>query len=110
MRIRLIALVVCLLALWPVANATQTPPAPAPAGIASVVANVFNAWDGPAAAVAVVKDGQIVLSKGFGGATDDLTSFYTASVTKTFTVAALGMLADEGKLRIDDPVVKYLPE
>ena len=110
MRIRLIALVVCLIAALPVATGTQAPAAPTPAGIASVVTNVFNAWDVPAAAVAVVKDGQIVLSKGFGGATDDLTSFYTASVTKTFTVAALGMLADEGKLRIDDPVVKYLPE
>ncbi len=110
MRIRPIALVVCLLAVWPVATATQAPAAPTSVGIGSVVATVFNAWDVPAAAVAVVKDGQIVLSKGYGGATDDLTSFYTASVTKTFTVAALGMLADEGKLRIADPVVKYLPE
>lgn len=110
MKLRLIAPVVCLIAVWPVTTATQAPAAPTPAGIASVVTSVFNAWDVPAAAVAVVKDGQIVLSKGFGGATDDLTSFYTASVTKTFTVAALGMLADEGKLRIDDPVVKYLPE
>lgn len=109
MRIRPIALVVCLLAAWPVATATQTPPAPTPAVISTIVANVFNAWDVPSASVAVVKDGQVVLSTGYGGATDS-TMFYTASVTKTFTVAALGMLADEGKLRIDDPVTKYLPE
>jgi CubicO group peptidase (beta-lactamase class C family) len=107
MKIRLIAPVVCLVAAWPVPTATQTFNS---YDIASIAAGVFNAWDVPAAAVAVVKDGQIVLSKGYGGATDDMTSFYTASVTKTFTVAALGMLADEGKLRIDDPVVKYLPE
>src|SRR5690349_10854922 len=99
MRVGLLAPVVCLIAALPVLTSTQAPVAPAPASIASAVANVFNAWDVPAAAVAVVKDGQIVLSKGYGGATDDLTSFYTASVTKTFTVAALGMLADEGKLR-----------
>lgn len=114
MKCRLVAPVVCLLAVWPVVTATQAPnlarSESRASDIASLVGNVFNAWDVPAAAVAVVKDGQIVLSKGYGGATDDGTSFYTASVTKTFTVAALGMLADEGKLRIDDPVVKYLPE
>lgn len=109
MKIRPITLVVCLLAAWPVTTATQAPSAPTPAAISTVVANVFNAWDVPAASVAVVKDGQVVLSTGYGGATE-ATMFYTASVTKTFTVAALGMLADEGKLRIDDPVVKYLPE
>ncbi len=105
MRFRLVAPVVCLIAALNVVTATQTP-----TDIAPIVAGVFNAWDVPAAAVAVVKDGQVVLSRGYGGATDDLTAFYTASVTKTFTVAALGMLADEGKLRIDDSVVKYLPE
>ena len=83
MRTRLIAPVVCLIAAWPVVTATQTPAAPTPASVASALAGVFNAWDVPAAAVAVVKDGQIVLSKGYGGATDDMTSFYTASVTKT---------------------------
>jgi CubicO group peptidase (beta-lactamase class C family) len=110
MRTRLIALVVCLGVAWPVTSAMQAPVAPTSAAITSTVTGVFNAWDVPSAAVAVVKDGQVVLSQGYGGKTDDLTSFYTASVTKTFTVAALGMLADEGKLRIDDPVVKYLPD
>ena len=41
---------------------------------------------------------------------DEHTAFYIASATKAFTVTGLGILADEGKLRIDDPVVKDLPE
>ena len=36
--------------------------------------------------------------------------FWIASMTKTFTATALMMLVDEGKVRIDDPVEKYLPE
>lgn len=36
--------------------------------------------------------------------------FYIASMTKTFTAAGLMMLVDEGKLALDDPVEKYLPE
>jgi CubicO group peptidase (beta-lactamase class C family) len=47
---------------------------------------------------------------GESGRVDEHTLFYTASVTKAFTVTALGITADEGRLRIDDPVVKYLPE
>lgn len=109
MSTRLIALGVCLCLAWPAGAASQSA-APSPAVIASTVAGIFKAWDVPSAAVTVVKDGEVVLATGFGEATSELTSFYTASVTKTFTVAALGMLAEEGKLRIDDPVVKYLPE
>lgn len=40
--------------------------------------------------------------------TDSL--FYIASMTKSFTAAAVMMLVDEGKLTLDDPVEKYLPE
>ena len=40
--------------------------------------------------------------------TDSL--FWLASMTKSFTASALMMLADEGKLNVDDPVEKYLPE
>jgi CubicO group peptidase (beta-lactamase class C family) len=36
--------------------------------------------------------------------------FYIASMTKTFTAAGLMMLVDEGRVKLDDPVEKYLPE
>ncbi|MBE7557884.1 serine hydrolase [bacterium] len=74
-------------------------------------------WNVPGAAVVIVRDGQVVLSRGYGSrnlrkrlpVTPD-TVFPIASVTKAFTTMALGMLVDEGKLDWDKPVREYLPE
>jgi CubicO group peptidase (beta-lactamase class C family) len=41
---------------------------------------------------------------------DDATNFHWASVTKTFTSVAVMQLRDRGKLSLDDPIVKYVPE
>lgn len=41
---------------------------------------------------------------------DDKTTFHWASITKTFTAIAIMQLRDHGKLQVDDPVVKYIPE
>lgn len=88
-------------------------------------AQAFDAWVGKAAtdwgavglAVAVVKDGQLVFAKGYGvrelGRPDPVdanTLFAIGSTTKAITAAALAMLVDEGKVRWDDPVTKYLPD
>lgn len=73
-------------------------------------------YEVPGVAVAVVKDGEVVFLQGFGvreegqpGAVDADTIFQLASVSKTFTSAAVGVLVDEGKLGWDDPVLGYLP-
>jgi len=71
----------------------------------------------PGLAVAVVKDGELVYSKGVGLAnleygipiTPD-TVFEVASISKQFTAFSILLLADEGKLSIDDEITKYLPE
>ena len=70
----------------------------------------------PGMAVVIVKDGQIMLSKGYGvkntltnEPVDDHTLFAIASNTKAFTAAALAMLVDEGKLTWEDRVKDYLP-
>lgn len=74
-------------------------------------------WNVPGLAVAVVKDGKVVLAKGYGvreiGKTDPVaadTLFGAMSTTKAMTVAALAMLVDEGKLSWDDRVTKHLPD
>ncbi|MBD2722191.1 serine hydrolase domain-containing protein [Hymenobacter armeniacus] len=95
-------------------------PAAAPLDVAAVdaaVARALKAFDVPGMAVAVVKDGQIVLSKGYGvrslktkATVDANTLFGIGATTKAFTAAALGLLVDEGKLRWDDKVTKFLPE
>ncbi|HEX5313902.1 MAG TPA: serine hydrolase, partial [Gammaproteobacteria bacterium] len=73
-------------------------------------------WKVPGIAVAVVKDGQVVLARGYGrrelgkpGKVDAATLFGIASNSKAFTAAALGTLESAGKLGWDDPVIDYLP-
>ena len=73
-------------------------------------------WRVPGFAVAIVKDDKVVLAKGYGvrelgksEAVDKDTLFAIASNSKAFTSAALATLVDEGKLKWDDPVTKYIP-
>ena len=65
--------------------------------------HMLNAWQAPGMAIAVVKDNQVVFLSGFGqrrkgnlAAVDAHTRFAIASLTKTFTAAVVGMLAEEG--------------
>lgn len=71
----------------------------------------------PGAAIAVQRDGETIYSNGFGYADIEQhakvtpsTIFHVASVSKQFTAFAIGMLADQGKLSLDDDIRKYLPE
>ncbi len=73
-------------------------------------------FDVPGIAVAVVKDGEVVLERGWGvrelGKPEPVgpdTLFAIASNTKAFTATALNLLAEEGKLRMDDRVIEHLP-
>ena len=70
----------------------------------------------PGCAVVVIKDGELVLSEGFGSRDVDrglpvtsATLFAIGSATKTFTAALIGSLVDEGVLDLDAPVRTYLP-
>jgi CubicO group peptidase (beta-lactamase class C family) len=85
-------------------------------GFDEFAAQAMKDWRVPGAAIAVVKDGKVILSKGYGlrDVSKSLpvtpkTVFAIGSVTKSFTVASLGSLADEGKLDWDKPVREYLP-
>ena len=87
-----------------------------PAELDAWVAQVRERFEVPGIAVAVVKDGQVVLERGWGvreigkpAPVDEHTLFAIASNTKAFTAASLSMLADEGKLSLDDRVVDHLP-
>jgi len=80
------------------------------------VASVQKQFDVPGVAVAIVKDGQVVLERGYGvrelgkpATVDAHTMFAIASNTKAFTAAALNMLQDEGKLKTSDRVIDHLP-
>jgi len=69
----------------------------------------------PGAAVAVVQGGRIVKSAGYGVASLELsapvtpqTVFEIGSISKQFTANAILLLVEDGKLRLDDPVAKYV--
>lgn len=80
------------------------------------IENARKAWDVPGLAVTVVQDGKVIAAKGYGVRTlgrpelvDENTVFDTASLSKSFTAAAIASLVDEGKMSWDDPVRKHLP-
>jgi CubicO group peptidase (beta-lactamase class C family) len=66
---------------------------------------------------AVVRDGRILLDKGYGSANlewditnSPATKFRLGSVTKQFTAACILLLEERGKLSVDDPVKKHMPD
>jgi CubicO group peptidase (beta-lactamase class C family) len=85
---------------------------------AAVIARQMQRYEGrvPGAALLVLKDGQPVVSRGFGLANleDGIavtpqSNFRLASITKQFTAASILLLAEDGKLGLDDPVKRWLP-
>ncbi len=94
-------------------------PADTPAALQdfdAYVENVREQFDVPAIAVAIVKDGKVVLERGYGvkdletrEPVDEHTMFAIASNTKAFTATALQMLAEDGMLEMDDRVIEHLP-
>ena len=77
----------------------------------------WDKWDSPGAALAVIQDGSIVYKRGYGCAQLEYhipitpsTIFHVASVSKQFTAFSIAMLADQGKLSLDDDIHKTLPE
>jgi CubicO group peptidase (beta-lactamase class C family) len=99
------------------ATAPATASATQPYNLEADVTRVMKTFDVPGIAIAVVKDGKVVATRGFGvrklgqpAPVDARTLFEIASNSKAFTAAALAMLVDEGKLAWDDPVTKHLPD
>ncbi len=71
----------------------------------------------PGLSLAVIKNGQIILARGYGLANVELqvpvrpdTIFQSGSMGKQFTATAVMMLVEEGKLDLDDKITKYFPD
>ncbi|MGA9853257.1 MAG: serine hydrolase [Gammaproteobacteria bacterium] len=86
-----------------------------PADLDAYVHKAMAQWRVPGLAVAIVKDGKVVFARGYGvrelgkpGKVGADTLFTIGSVSKQFTVAALGTLVSAGKLQWDAPVTQYL--
>lgn len=119
-RIAALLLIVSFaVSLSPTAFAQAAPSAAPLSGLAAIEAKADarrKELGIPGMALAIVKDGKILLSKGFGyrdlennvPVTAD-TEFSIGSATKAFTALTVLMAQDEGKLSLDDPPKKLLP-
>ena len=81
------------------------------------IENAMKDWQIHGVAVCIVKDGKVLLMKGYGlremgkpEKVDENTLFMIGSCTKAFTGTALAMLAAEKKLSLDDKVQKWVPD
>lgn len=116
------ALLLTALAGAPAPNAlTRAQPGPAsPDDPTARVDAVFAPWDStrsPGCAVGVARDGHPILERAYGMAdleqdrpNTPATIFEAGSVSKQFTAAAVLLLAQEGRLSLDDPIRRYLSE
>lgn len=112
MSINNIVLACCLAASFGAHCMARTPDAR--------IDHVFAQWDRPSSpgcALAVVHQGGIVYSKGYGAANLELgvpitprTVFDIGSVSKQFTAMSIVLLAEDGKLSLDDDIRKFIPE
>ncbi len=81
------------------------------------IETMMSEFQVPGLSIAIVKDGSIIISKGYGekefgksDKVDENTAFPIASVSKSTTALCLAMLVEENKLHWDDKVIKYLPD
>jgi len=86
-------------------------------GFSAFTERGMELWHVPGMSVAVVTKDEVLFQKGFGQtaldggeAVDEHTLFAIASTTKAMLVAGVLMLADEKKLSLNDPIIKYIPE
>jgi CubicO group peptidase (beta-lactamase class C family) len=110
-RLRQLAIATVFFVVVVSLHAQQGPPA----DLDAYVARSMKTFEVPGMALAIVKDGKVVLLKGYGvrklgesTPVDENTLFGIGSNTKAFTAAALATLVDEGKISWDDPVYERL--
>jgi D-alanyl-D-alanine carboxypeptidase len=110
-----LGLVCVLVAASPLGAQNALPTATA-SGIDAAAADVLKATGVPSASVAVVQGGKVAYVKAYGMARLDSAmaaepgmQYSIGSISKQFTAAVVLLLAQDGKLKLDDPVGKYLP-
>lgn len=117
-RFSTLVLIALAVATPPAARAQAAPADPQlAAAVDSIAAQVLDATGVPSASVAVVRHGRLVYTQAYGlarldprtGARPDM-RYSIGSISKEFAAACILLLQEEGKLSLDDPVGKYLPD
>jgi CubicO group peptidase (beta-lactamase class C family) len=105
-----------LLFLLPFALPAQQQPAFITDSLDTYISREMAGWNLPGLAIAIVKDGKVVVSKGYGVTeigtdkkVNDETLFQVASCSKAFTATSLALLAQQKKLSLEDTVTRYIP-
>jgi len=107
---------VCLGAARP--SASQALPGATAGFVDAAVQAVLTSSGAPSASIAVVRDGRLVYEKAYGSArvgtpavpATPAMRYSIGSISKQFTSTALLLLAEEGKLSLDDRVAKWFPD
>ncbi|HEX7186254.1 MAG TPA: serine hydrolase [Thermoanaerobaculia bacterium] len=109
-------LVLAILLVFGASSAQTSAPDPLASRVDAVFAE-YDKPDSPGCAVGVYRDGRTAYSRGYGMANLEhgipitpRTVFYTGSVSKQFTAFSVALLAQQGKISLDDDVRKYVPE
>lgn len=83
----------------------------------ALMLRLMSAYDVPGAALALIKDGRIVLERGYGfrdlashAPVTTATLFNIGSISKSFTALGIAQLAGQHQVDLDTPVIRYLPE
>ena len=105
------------LSVWPVcAQAGAEDAADFGARVDAAAREVLAATGAPSASIAIVKDGKVVYRQAYGEARLEPKiparpemRYSVGSISKQFTATAILMLAEEGKLSLDDPVSRFVP-
>lgn len=107
----------CLFLLYSITATTQNVPSFISDSLDIYVERALATWEIPGLAVCIVKDGKVIVSKGYGVCTlgkkdkvDNNTLFMIGSNTKAFTGTALAWMAEEKKCTLDDKVSTWVPE
>lgn len=112
-----IFVLMCLVSGEPLQALPQTAARFDSTGLGTFVRSQIQKWKVPGVAIAVVQNGKVLYSRGFGlrDVKRELpvtpkTMFAIGSISKSFTALSMGILNDEGKLDWDTPVRHYLPD
>jgi CubicO group peptidase (beta-lactamase class C family) len=97
-------------------NATAQNPSFVSDSLDKYIERGMKQWQIPGLAIAIVKDGKVILSKGYGvrelgkdDKVDENTLFIIASNSKLFTGTAIAKLDHEKKLSLNDRITRYIP-
>ena len=119
MRIKLLSLgmLLCCVAVFYCPSLFAQTPAFVTDSLDNYIRRGMMDWQVPGLALVIVKDGKVVVAKGYGvkdiqsgERVDENTPFMIASNTKLFTATALAQLEYDHKLSLDDKVAKYIPD